>query len=286
MIQDTAQQVFLLAAFLHFLTLSDDRFHSVPFRSTKLVSPTLPPECSDWEILLEEKGFLFTFPRALSCLTSLPGEDFSTDPQLSNPVGLFQSVPFPLLSLELTTSRLPVPLHSPALPRIHLPKSSPSSYPLTIKEQYKLSSGGARPVCRGKKNMLVFMKKCKYVHVCGSCPPHHSPPYLLRQQSDTELELASQTAPEIHLSLAPNTEVPRGACHAWMLHSRWWEFRLCTLWWKLHWLNHPRVPRLVFTNVTLKYSVCTHGLYFPRENSPTLHTQPITLFRSPSHTTY
>lgn len=39
MIQDTAQHVFLLAAFLRFLKLSDDVFHSVPFRSTKLVSP-------------------------------------------------------------------------------------------------------------------------------------------------------------------------------------------------------------------------------------------------------
>lgn len=112
----------------------------------------LPPECSDWEILLEEKGFLFTFPRVLPCLTSLPGEDVSTDPRLSNPVGLF-----PLLSLVALQHRY---THQPSLRSTV--RSLVLPYPLTIKEQHKLSSGGARPVCRGK----ICLCSWKSVSMC------------------------------------------------------------------------------------------------------------------------
>lgn len=219
----------------------------------------LPPECSDWEILLEEKGFLFTFPRVLPCLTSLPGEDVSTDPRLSNPVGLF-----PLLSLVALQHRY---THQPSLRSTV--RSLVLPYPLTIKEQHKLSSGGARPVCRGKICLCSWKSVSMCMCVCGS--------WLPITWSDTELEPASQTAPEIHLSLVPNTEVPRGACHTWMLHSRWWEFRLSTQGPVIETsLTEPfPSPMTVFINVTLKYSVCIHGLYFPWETSPTLHTQPI-----------
>lgn len=114
----------------------------------------LPPECSDWEILLEEKGFLFTFPRVLPCLTSLPGEDVSTDPRLSNPVEVF-----PLLSLVALQH-----CYSPALPQVHSQKSSPS-LPSDHQGATQAFFWGSE-ACVQRENMLVFMKKCKYVYVC------------------------------------------------------------------------------------------------------------------------